>query len=142
MSYGGSFRAAIAGCLVAVIFVGCGSAAADDYAPDGSVVVTAVVRPVRIVVVNDGGSITEVLSNGPGVIIPTVHRGNPDGPTVTLTPAVSKQYTAIIRRADTHKTGVIYRLEQPRHSTLPPDWRVASGAGRVRSLMLPGLRLF
>jgi hypothetical protein len=117
---------------------------AADAGAGTSVTVTAVIRPVRIVVVDDRGVITRILINGPGAITPTVHRNSPDGPPAALTPSVSRQYDAIIRRVNTHKTGLIYSSSS---SSFGPGVQAAAplrapaGPGRLQSIMLPGLRL-
>lgn len=101
MSRGAKFLITVMGCLL----MGTTSVAAQS----GSTIVTAVVAPVRIIVVNDSGEITKVVSNTPKAVTPTVRKNTPDGLQITLTKDIGAQYTAITRHMNTHKIGVIYQ---------------------------------
>jgi hypothetical protein len=83
-------------------------------ATGGSVEISAVIQPVRIVVVGPSGQIVQILSNGPGDITPQFHKNNPEGPLITMTGRLSNQYAAIMRKVDQRRTGVIYeRRNEP-----------------------------
>ncbi len=114
----GSLRGVIGFCLVivsALLLIGAAPVASADSLSGagsaGSSVVAARIEPVRIIVVDKKGQITEILSNGSGDIMPSVHKGNAEGPTTALTPAISKQYAAIMSGVDQRKTGVIYKRQ-------------------------------
>jgi hypothetical protein len=78
-------------------------------AQSGSTVIAAAIAPVRIIVVNDNGNITKIISNTPEAVTPTVRKGTPDGRQTTLTRDINKQYAVILKRAKIKKTGVIYQ---------------------------------
>lgn len=129
MSYGGSFRAVWAGFLAALVLLW----PLTTYAAGSSVTITAVIRPVRIVVVNDEGTITQILSNGPGDTTPSVHLDKPDGPLLPMAGRIASQYGSIMRRADQQKTGVIYENEEA-------PWPFRFPNPSVISVMFTGLR--
>lgn len=106
---------------------------ADPSSPNGggSVEISAAITPVRIVVVSDD-RIVEILSNGPGNVAPSVHRGSPEGPTVAMTGRTAAQYAAIMHHVDQHKTGIIYRRQD--------NLQTVRLFMPSRSVMLTGLR--
>src|SRR6185312_3624786 len=112
MSYRyGRLRGFIASCVLLIAtmatpFCATGSVAAEPKgSTDGSVEISANIPPVRIVVVDLQGRITQILSNGPGNITPSVHQNSSEGPAITMNRYIAGQYTLIMRRVDQHKTG-------------------------------------
>lgn len=103
MSRGAKFLITVMGCLL----MGTTSVAAQT----GTTVITAKIAPVRIIVVDNKGKITQVISNTKENVTPTVHKNSPDGKKTVLTQSISKQYKTILKSSDTHKTGVIYQAD-------------------------------
>lgn len=86
------------------------SSSALAMSSSGSVTVTAVVAPVRYILVNDNDKITEVLSNSHFNVTPVVYRNKFNTVPIALNLAVRSQYLAILPHLDTRHAGVIYRL--------------------------------
>jgi len=73
-----------------------------------SVTITAVVAPVRTILVDNNLRIIQIESNTPLNVTPSVYKGTYTSKQVSLTPSINKQYKAIINRVNTRKTGIIY----------------------------------
>ena len=73
-----------------------------------SIVVTAVVAPVRYVLVNQNIEIIEILSNTPLNVPPKVYQSSFKSNEIPLTTPIDKSYRDIIVKINTSKTGVIY----------------------------------
>lgn len=133
----GSLRGVIGFCLVVVsaVLLMSSFAAADSTnstATEGTtVVITAAIAPVRIVVVDDHNRITEILSNGPGDITPSVHSGNSEGKVMPMSRSISNQYSAIMKHVNSNKTGAIYKFEQT--PTIRPGLSKLSGPLSIMS---------
>jgi hypothetical protein len=98
-------------CVVVGYLVLCGaqSTAAAAQAVDSSVTISAVIAPVRSIVVNQQGVIQQITSNSPAAVTPTVYRNSLQGPAVALNSSILKQYHAILPHLNRQRTGIIYR---------------------------------
>lgn len=87
----------------------------------GMVTVTAVIAPVRSIVVDERGTIRQIQSNTPAAVTPIVYRNSLTGTQLALTPPILAQYNGIITRVDTQHTGIIYRYvaTHPKHQKPP-----------------------
>jgi hypothetical protein len=85
-------------------------------APSGgaNTIITAAITPVRYIVINNHGQITEILSNCRANVTPSVYRNSFNTPPIELSPAIYSQYAAIMAHTDTRGTGVIYQLQNSR----------------------------
>lgn len=94
-----------------LIMTVCVNATAAADSGGGSVEISATIAPVRIIVVDGSNRITQIISNGPGNITPSVHKNSPEGPLTSVTTRIAGQYAAIMRHINQKKTGVIYKQE-------------------------------
>ncbi|MBW4061182.1 hypothetical protein HJC99_01250 [Candidatus Saccharibacteria bacterium] len=84
-----------------------------------NVVITVVVAPVRDILIDKHNQIIEILSNCPDDVTPLVYKNTFNSAPIAFNPAVHQQYTAIMARANTAHTGVIYQRAQPTISRQP-----------------------
>jgi hypothetical protein len=98
----------LAGCMV---FSYSQPVLAAPMSSGSSVTITAVIAPVRIILVNGRGVIIKILSNSPANVTPSVYKNKLNTKPTALTHSIYSQYSAIIQHADLHKTGVIYELK-------------------------------
>jgi homoserine trans-succinylase len=75
----------------------------------GTIVVTAVIAPVRYVLIDNKGNIKEILSNTKENITPKVYINSLSSSQATLTIQVYQRYEAIIDKVNTKRTGIIYQ---------------------------------
>lgn len=123
-AFGSRVSAAAACLIVGGLFFTCEPAAADSPVSSqtggGSVIITATIAPVRDVLVDNHGVILEILSNTSDNVAPTVYKNRLDTDPIPLEPGVAERYDSLIRRVNTHKTGVIYRLSDEVRSVQRP----------------------
>lgn len=97
--------------LVAVTLVGWGgvapAVAVAAALPANTITITAVVAPARYVLVR-GGKIVKVFSNSPEAPRPLAYYGSLHNRPRPLTPAINRQYNALLPKLPTHHVGVIY----------------------------------
>lgn len=131
-----SLRGVVVACLVfgGVVLVS-PPALADAPASGGSVIITAVIAPVRSIVVDRQDTVLEITSNSPDAVIPSVYKDKLDTKPVALTPAIYSQYAAIIRHVDLHKAGVVYRLDGSTGNKLT-GWRGRTSLSGYQSILL------
>jgi hypothetical protein len=131
----GSLKGVIIACMVISGVVLINSAAqADSPASGGSVVITAVIAPVRTIVINDQNKILEVISNGPNNVTPSVYKNRLTTKPVALTPAIYDQYAVILRNTELHRTGIIYKLDSDAKNK-PGGWRGLINISSYQSIL-------
>ena|ERR1017187_2399839 len=74
----------------------------------GIIVVTAVVPPVRYILVNRQATIIAILSNTPINVTPMVYVNSLKGAPLALTPVIDQQYETILATVDATQPGIIY----------------------------------
>jgi len=84
-------------------------AVAPSPATNSSVVISAVIAPVRYILVNDQGIITEILSNSQENVMPTVYKNKLGSEPITLSRAIYSQYISLMTNISSNHNGVIYR---------------------------------
>ncbi len=75
----------------------------------GGVMITAVIAPVRDILVNNQGVIQQIVSNTSEDVSPKVYQSSFHASQTTLSPDVNKQYQKIMLTVDTKRTGIVYR---------------------------------
>ena len=74
----------------------------------GGVTISAVVTPVRYILVDKHNVIQQVLSNSPEAVTPIVYKYSFTSVPIPLTAAIDTQYEAIMAHTNVHHTGLIY----------------------------------
>jgi hypothetical protein len=85
-----------------------GSVYALPASASGSITISAVVAPVRIIDVDSSGKVVEIISNSPSPVGPTVIRNLVYSKPIPLTKSIQSQYSAVTARINVHDTGIIY----------------------------------
>jgi hypothetical protein len=96
-------------CLVAGFSAA--TASADTLSVSQTITVTAVVAPARSIIVDQSGQILTILSNTEDPVMPNVYMGTIHGSQQSLTPALQKQYTAILAAHKGSQIGTIYAFQ-------------------------------
>ena len=95
--------------LVSVIVMfGNNSFAEAAGSAGSSTVISAVIAPVRYIIIDQQQVIRQIYSNTTQTVVPVVYENNFDSVPLPLTPTVSRQYEAIMATVNTRHTGVVY----------------------------------
>lgn len=78
----------------------------------GNVIITAVIAPVRYILVDDNYRVQEIISNSRTDVTPVVYKDRLNTAPISLTPAIASQYAAIMAHVNASHPGVIYRFKQ------------------------------
>ncbi|MGH7234514.1 MAG: hypothetical protein ACREF7_03675 [Candidatus Saccharimonadales bacterium] len=84
-------------------------ALADSGSSSGNIEIVAYVKPVRDVLINAQGRISEIQSNTSSNVAPSVYRDSYNTKPIKLSPNIYSQYTTILAHLNLNKTGVIYK---------------------------------
>ncbi|HUD05631.1 MAG TPA: hypothetical protein VMR18_01760 [Candidatus Saccharimonadales bacterium] len=82
-------------------------------ASSGSVTISAAIAPVRYILVDNRGTITEILSNSQENVTPIVYKNKLGSVPITLSQAIYSQYIAIMTNIKARHNGVVYRRDAP-----------------------------
>ena len=78
-------------------------------ASSGSVIISAIIAPVRYILVDDHYRITKILSNSQADVTPLVYKNNFNARPIALSQAIYNQYTTLMKNINPNHTGIIYR---------------------------------
>ena len=93
-----------------------------DSQTGNSVTITAVVAPVRYVLVDDHDSIKQITSNTPLNVVPKAYKNSYQSAPLPLSTAVDSQYVAIMAHVNTKNDGVIYVRPAAKQPAIISDW--------------------
>lgn len=102
------------------------TAAAENVSVTQVITVTAVVAPMRSIVVNDQGQMIKIYSNTDQDITPKVYLNTAPGPQKTLTPELQAQYAKIISTKK-NLIGVEIPVSPPKTTQLPSKLQAILG---------------
>jgi hypothetical protein len=108
-------------CAILSISCICSATAQADPVSSGSAVISAEIKPVRYVLIDNNGDILQIESNTPRNVAPLIYKDKYTSPPKPVTKSIETQYQAILAKVNTNNTGVIYsKLEKtklsPSHS--------------------------
>ena len=96
----------------------CQTVFADNQTGD-NVTITAVIKPVRYILINKYGTITEILSNTTQSVKPIVYLDKLNGNQVSFSSNLQRQYISILESINTAKKyGVIYKYQKTNNLNL------------------------
>jgi hypothetical protein len=78
-------------------------------ASSGSVTISAAIAPVRYILVDNQGKITEILSNSQENVTPIVYKNKLGSEPITLNQTIRSQYITLMTNINPDHNGVIYR---------------------------------
>lgn len=90
-----------------------GVASADTISVSQVIHIQGIVPPMRNIIVDSSGNITEITSNTPENVRPRVYLGSFTGPELPLTPILLADFKAKTRGVDMHSTELHFALPSP-----------------------------
>jgi hypothetical protein len=102
--------------VLGLTFLSAAPVSAGTISVSGKITVTAIVAPQHYVIINDSGTITEIISNSNQDTVPLVYKDKViKGNEMPLTPEIYAQYNKIIKPGKSY-IGTIYK--QPSAATV------------------------
>ena len=105
----------------------------QNYSPDFSLTVSAVVQPHIYIVIDQSNNIQQIFSNSNVDVYPTVVLGDINGPQLPMTTYISEEYQTL-RHQITIKYGQIYQI--------PSHWQTAIKASSHLSILFRSMSIF
>ncbi|HET7320835.1 MAG TPA: hypothetical protein VFI84_04630 [Candidatus Saccharimonadales bacterium] len=101
--------------LLAIVIVlsPLGLASADSISVSQVIHIRGIVPPMRNIIVDGNGNITEITSNTPENVRPKVYLRSFAGPELPLTSALTRDFNGKTRGVDMHSTDLHFALPDP-----------------------------
>jgi hypothetical protein len=104
----GVFKLTFIGLILLCVLISNSDKVSAYTVSSGTTTVSAVVAPVRDILVNTDGNIVQIASNTPENVTPTVFMKSFETPPIPLTTKVFTQYLSLLSNINKNSMGIIY----------------------------------